>query len=293
MPSSRSFFVLTSIRIWLAALVIVLIGSFFYFRVTSIAPPQSPPALLKSKVKDVPRASPIKPPSSTLSSRPRTDRPRVILIIDDFGYVNTDIVEAFCRLPVPFAGAVLPYQPESRSSAERLKQNKKDVMLHLPMEGRALANPGPDALLDSLTEQEMIRRVRKALQAVPHVVGANNHMGSVVTSDRVKMNWILQEIKAQRIFFIDSRTAVTTVAAEVAEKLQIPQASRHVFLDDVKEFKAIEIQWKRGLKIAKQQGQVIIIGHVYPETLNALQRLIPVATKEVEFILPSKVLLEN
>ena len=161
------------------------------------------------------------------------------------------------------------------------------------MEGRASANPGPDALLDSLGEQEMIQRTRKALQAVPYIVGSNNHMGSVVTSNRVKMKWILREIKARRLFFIDSRTASTTVAAEVAEELQIPQASRNVFLDDEKDFKAIETQWKRGLRIAQQEGQVVMIGHVYPETLRALQRLIPSATKEVRFVLPSEVLLKR
>ena len=291
MPSPRTSSSSGSVWIGLGILGILLAGSFFYFRRENQHAPVLPPGASKAVREKV---TPTPPVSSRPSPTPAlAGRPRVILIIDDFGYVNADLIEAFCRLPIPFAGAVLPYQPESQLSAERLHQNQKEVMLHLPMEGRASANPGPDALLDSLGEQEMIQRTRKALQAVPYIVGSNNHMGSVVTSNRVKMKWILREIKARRLFFIDSRTASTTVAAEVAEELQIPQASRNVFLDDEKDFKAIETQWKRGLRIAQQEGQVVMIGHVYPETLRALQRLIPSATKEVRFVLPSEVLLKR
>lgn len=291
MPLRRTSSSSTLLWVGLSLLLILLAGSFFYVRrvrpQVSTPSPKLPRSIRPDEGSGT-RRPPKVPPQSVVATRPQ-----VILIIDDFGYVDIDLIEAFCRLPIPFAGAVLPYQPESQRSAERLHQSQKEVMLHLPMEGRASANPGPDALLDSLEEAEMVQRTRKALQAVPYIVGSNNHMGSVVTSNRMKMKWILREIKARRLFFIDSRTASTTVAADVAEELKIPQASRNIFLDDEKNFKAIETQWNRGLKIARQKGQVVMIGHVYPETLFALQRLIPKAQEEVHFVLPSEALLKR
>lgn len=265
-------------------LLILLVGSYIYVRRERPSVPKTAPLTVKPMHQEKKPDLPSVPPASS--------SPRVILIIDDFGYVNQDLVEAFCRLPIPFAGAVLPYQPESRRSAERLHQSQKEVMLHLPMEGRVSANPGPEALLDSLGEAEMIQRTRKALGDIPHIVGCNNHMGSVVTSNRTKMTWILREIKARKLFFIDSRTATTTVAAQVAQELQIPQASRQIFLDDEKEFSAIQAQWNQGLQIAQRKGQVIMIGHVYPETLHALERLIPEARKTFRFVRPSDILLK-
>ena len=107
----------------LGILGILLAGSFFYFRRENKYAPVLPPGASKTVREKV---TPTPPVSSRPSPTPAlAGRPRVILIIDDFGYVNADLIEAFCRLPIPFAGAVLPYQPESQLSAERLHQNLK------------------------------------------------------------------------------------------------------------------------------------------------------------------------
>ena len=220
--------------------------------------------------------------------QPRPGLPRFALVIDDFGYAPPELVRRLCAQPVPFAAAILPYQEFTQESAAIAHGAGKEILLHLPMEPIGYPgpgkDPGPNAVMFDLPESDMRARVRKALLEVPWRKGVNNHMGSRITPDRTRMNWILQEIKAAHCYFLDSRTEKDTVAYEVAVELKVPAAERKVFLDDDKAFEAMAKQWERALAIARAEGQVIIIGHIYPETVEALEKLIPRTQGQVTFV---------
>ena len=250
------------------------------------APPPSP------KKPDRPPPGPKAKPRPEAVPAPRPEPapalPRLALIIDDLGYMQPELVTRLCSLPVAFSVAVLPYQEYTRESAEIAYRLGKEVMLHLPMEpigypgpGR---DPGPNAILYNLPEAEIRQRVRRALEEIPHRVGVNNHMGSRLTPDRARMGWVLQELKARKLFFVDSRTEKDSVAYDVAVELGIPSAQRKVFLDDDKAFPEMEKQWERAMKLAEKDGSVLIIGHIYPETVEALEKLVPRAKGRVRFL---------
>ncbi len=222
--------------------------------------------------------------------RPEPDHglPRFALVIDDLGYMPPELVTRLCSLPIPLTVAVLPYQEYTRDSAEIAHRMGKQVMLHLPMEpigypapGR---DPGPNAILYNLPEAEVRQRVRMALDQIPFRRGVNNHMGSRITPDRTRMTWVLQEIKASGCFFVDSRTEKDSVAYDVAEQLGVPAVQRKVFLDDDKSFAAESQQWDRAVKLAQKDGSVLIIGHIYPETVAALEKLVPRTQGQVRFV---------
>lgn len=221
--------------------------------------------------------------------KPEAGKPRVALIIDDLGYVEPELVRRLCSLPIAFSVAVLPYQEHTRESADIAFELGKEVLLHFPMEGSQGKDPGPDALLFSLPEPELRARAKKALWAVPHVVGTNNHMGSRLTADRGKIRPVLEEVKARKIWFLDSRTTKDTVAHEVARELGLKTAQRNVFLDDDKSFVEIEKQWNRALALARKEGVAIVIGHIYPETVEALEKLVRRDRSEVAFVEASRV----
>lgn len=235
-----------------------------------------------------PKAKPSSEAVRPQSLEPERPLPRLALVIDDLGYVQPELVTRLCSLPVPFSVAVLPYQEFTRDSADIAHRLGKEVMLHLPMEplgypgpGR---DPGPNAILYNLSETEVRRRVRMALDEIPHRTGVNNHMGSRITPDRTRMGWVLQEVKARKCFFVDSRTEKDSVAFSVAEQLGIPAVERRVFLDDDKAFPEMEKQWERALKLAEKDGSVLIIGHIYPETVEALEKLVPRSKAQVRFV---------
>jgi len=256
------------------------------------APPKHEPpkpALRKPEPKPAePKAKPNSEAARPPSPEPERPLPRLALVIDDLGYMAPEVVTRLCSLPVAFSVAVLPYQEHTRESAEIAHRLGKEVMLHLPMEpigypgpGR---DPGPNAILFNLGEAEIRKRTRLAMEDIPHRTGVNNHMGSRITPDRPRMGWVLQEIKARKCFFVDSRTEKDSVAFDVAQQLGIPAVQRKVFLDDDKAFPEMEKQWERALKLAEKEGSVLIIGHIYPETVEALEKLVPRTKGLVRFI---------
>jgi len=223
---------------------------------------------------------------------PKGDLPRMAIVIDDFGYAPTELVRRLCAQPIPFSAAVLPFQEYTQESARVIHDARKEIMLHLPMEPMGYPgpgkDPGPGAVMFDLSEAEVRARVRRALLEVPWRKGVNNHMGSRITPDKKRMTWILKEIKQAGCFFVDSRTEKDSVAFDVAVSLQIPSVQRKVFLDDDKSFEEMAKQWQRALAIAKKEGQVLIIGHIYPETVEALEKLIPRSRDEVRFVMASE-----
>jgi polysaccharide deacetylase 2 family uncharacterized protein YibQ len=218
--------------------------------------------------------------------------PRFALVIDDLGYAPPELVTRLCAEPVPFSVAVLPFQEYTHASADIAHERGKEVMLHLPMEPIGYPgpskDPGPGAVLYSQPEAQVRERVRDMLADIPHRQGANNHMGSRITPDRARMTWVLQEIKAAHCFFVDSRTEKDSVAYAVAQELKIPTAQRKVFLDDDKDAAAIAKQWERALALARKDGEVLAIGHIYPETVDILEKLIPAAKGKVTFVKASQ-----
>jgi len=243
----------------------------------------------------IPPRTPVQPvPPEPVPAQPHekpSGLPRFALVIDDLGYAAPELVTRLCAQPVPFDVAVLPYQEFTRQSAEIAHGRGKEVMLHLPMEPLGYPgpgkNPGPNAILYDLSEAQVRERVRQALAEVPYRKGVNNHMGSRITPDQARMTWVLEEIKAKHCFFVDSRTEKDSVAFDVARDLDIPTVQRKVFLDDDKDAAAIAGQWRRALDLAKAQGQVVVIGHIYPETVSALEHLIPAAKDKVTFVFAS------
>jgi polysaccharide deacetylase 2 family uncharacterized protein YibQ len=252
-------------------------------------PELSKPELRKPEKKQAePKVKPAAEAAKPQHPEPASPLPRLALVIDDLGYIQPELVTRLCSLPVPFSVAVLPYQEYTRESAEIAHRLGKEVMLHLPMEpigypgpGR---DPGPNAILFNLPEPEIRRRVRLALDEIPFRVGVNNHMGSRITPDRLRMGWVLEEIKTRKYFFVDSRTEKDSVAYDVAKQLGVPALQRRVFLDDDKAYPEMEKQWARALKLAEKEGFVLIIGHIYPETVEALEKLVSRSQGQVRFV---------
>ncbi|MFW6312830.1 MAG: divergent polysaccharide deacetylase family protein [Spirochaetota bacterium] len=211
---------------------------------------------------------------------PAADRGPLVIVLDDAGN-SLDGFEEFLRFPGPRAIAVLPQLDYSVQAAAMTASAGKEIMLHLPMEALGGADPGPGAIGPSLTPQEIARRVRENLASVPGAIGVNNHMGSLATADPVVMSVILEELHRRELFFLDSRTSAQTVARAVAERVGIPFAERHVFLDNVRTREEILLALSGALELAQTGDPVIMIGHAtVPLLASILNEVFPALDRE-------------
>lgn len=219
-------------------------------------------------------------------------RGKLAILLDDAGQ-NMSLVPAVAALPAEVAVAVLPYLPHSAETAVELHRTGHEVWLHLPMEphGYPKADPGPGAVLVAEPEASVRATVRSALNNVPHIVGVNNHMGSRATESLRVMTWVMQEVAARGLGFIDSRTTPATVAEDAARAQGIPTARRNVFLDNNSDPALIQAQLDEAVYQARRAGEAIAIGHVHGDTVRLLDREAPrLASRGVTLVPPTKLL---
>lgn len=199
----------------------------------------------------------------------------IAIIIDDLGY-KYKYDQRAVNLPGQVTFAFLPHTPYLKELAAAVHSRGNDIMLHLPME--AMLDTfylGPGALTSDMNEQQFKQSVLASIRSIPHIKGVNNHMGSLITSQRDSMQWLMDELAKTELYFVDSRTTVNTVAEQTANQYQIDNTRRNVFLDHELNRPAIEFQFKRLIKLAKKNGSALAIGHPFPETLQVLEEKIP------------------
>ena len=118
-------------------------------------------------------------------------------------------------------------------------------------------------------------------------------MGSRITADRTVMTYVLEVVKELGLFFVDSRTSTSSVAAEVAREVGVPYGVNNLFIDNESDVEKIKAQVRAGLDLAKRQGHAVLIGHVRPATFHALWEMIPELLDSGVQLVPVSQLLYN
>lgn len=241
---------------------------------------------------EAPEAEPAAPADPDLPLPSLRGGALVSVVIDDLGR-SVQAVDRLAALGVDLSYAVLPFETRTAEVARRLAEHRSEILVHLPMEADGSADPGPGALFRTMDAQELARRTRAALAAVPGAVGANNHMGSALSADDLAMQPVLGVLEERGLFFLDSRTSAESVGFRLARRMGIPAAERQVFLDREIDAEQIRAQFRRLLAMAADEGAAIAIGHPYPETLQVLREEIPAARAAGFRFVPVSYLLER
>jgi len=196
------------------------------------------------------------------------------IIIDDIGNSLSAGLNAIA-LPANVTFAVMPHRKHSKRLAERAGRLGRDVLLHAPMStlnGRFL---GAGALNESLPEEEFKRKLDFAIQSIPYIKGVNNHMGSRLTTNQQAMSWVMQTVQKNGLFFVDSRTHAQSVGYSTAQAMNLPSATRDIFLDNEIDIEHIHVQFKKAIAVAEQYGSAIAIGHPHQATIDYLAHVLP------------------
>ena len=214
---------------------------------------------------------------------------RLAIIIDDLGN-DREAAETLFQLPFPLTVSVLPHLQHSAEISEEASRRGYQVMLHIPMEAPASAKAENIELRPGMEPEQVTHVVQQMLETVPQAEGANNHQGSVGTSDAELMDAVMPALRERDLFFVDSRTSAATVAYAAARRAHVRSASRDVFLDDTEELAAIHRQLELAVQDAKLHGSAIAIGHPHSATLQVLAEDLPKLQREgVSLVFASQV----
>jgi polysaccharide deacetylase 2 family uncharacterized protein YibQ len=219
--------------------------------------------------------------------------PKVAIVIDDLGG-ESSVSQELLRWNLPVTFSILPFTPHGKTLALKAQRKGKEVILHLPMEPHEYPNikPGEGALLQKMDEEELRRQLSRDIEAVPHIKGISNHMGSRLMEDPEKMKIILSELKRRELFFLDSRTTPQTLGLQTARSLGLKSAERSIFLDHSPKEKDVKQQLEKLTYLALANGKAIGIGHPHASTIKSLREMIPKMKEKGIEIVPLSELVE-
>jgi hypothetical protein len=209
--------------------------------------------------------------SAATAAEPGT--PVISIIIDDVGYRHRQDREAL-ELPGPLAFAILPHSPHAAEMSALAIRGGKDVLLHLPMEAMKPEQNrflGPGGLTFDMDREEFTNTLRGNFVSVPDAIGVNNHMGSLLTGHAGRMEWLMDFLRTNGKFYVDSMTSNRSVAGAVAVEMDVPNLSRDVFLDNHQDAGNIRDQFQELIAAAHRKGAALAIGHPHPETIAVLR----------------------
>ena len=197
-------------------------------------------------------------------------RPAIALVIDDVG-VDLKRSRRAVALEAPLTIAIMTYANDVTALAATARENGHELIVHVPMEPVDLgSNTGPNALLTSLDDNELMRRLNWGLTRFDGYVGISNHMGSRFTAWEPGMRRVLGEIHERGLLYLDSRTTADSASTPLAHALGLPHATRDVFLDNDPTPEAVRRQLDELEQIAKRRGYAIGIGHPREATIEVL-----------------------
>lgn len=187
----------------------------------------------------------------------------VYIVLDDGGH-NLNHLQPFLNLDIPLTIAVLPELAYSKESALRIKNSGKTLILHQPMQAISLStDPGPSAIMPGMSADQIRNLLTKNLDSLGIKIGLNNHEGSLITADTYAMKVVMEVCKERGMFFLDSRTNSKSVCKSVASEYGVKLYERNTFLDNTPSQADMIAMFKSGIEVAKKNGSVIMIGHVW------------------------------
>ena len=196
-------------------------------------------------------------------------KPKLIVIIDD---VSTEKQkQSILNIGYPVTMAFLPPTSGHKDSA-KIAQSVPFHMIHFPMQASsAFKGPETDTLKVTDSYEKIEERVRQLRAWYPKAKYTNNHTGSVFTENDEAMARLYKALDKYNFVFVDSRTSAKSVAKKYSVKYNMPYIVRNTFLDNTKDYKAIQNQLLDAVRIAKKQGYAIAIGHPYDVTIKVLK----------------------
>lgn len=203
-------------------------------------------------------------PKNRFDIPPASNGATIVIVIDDAGR-SVENTKRYAALPFPITIAVLPKLPQSRACADAVRAAGKEVILHQPMQSMNLnLDPGPGKITADMNSYQIASIIKENLAELgPGVRGMNNHEGSLITSNEIKIGAVLEVCAEKGIYFFDSRTTAETKAPQAAleRDMKIFEKAGPYLDNDIDRAKMLE-RMRETLAYANRHGKALVIGHV-------------------------------
>ncbi len=199
----------------------------------------------------------------------KTKQARLAIIIDDMA--NISQVRALQALKLKLIPSFFP-PDKNHIDTPKLALKFDFYMVHLPLAAMNYTKPELDTLNPSDSEKRIFKKIQQVKKDFKDLKFINNHTGSLFTSDEKAMKKLYKAFEKEELIFVDSKTIASSKAPKVAKALGQIYIQRDVFLDNRDDVAYIKNQLIEAVRLAKQKGFAIAIGHPRKNTFKALEQ---------------------
>ncbi|EMC3750234.1 divergent polysaccharide deacetylase family protein [Campylobacter coli] len=199
----------------------------------------------------------------------KTKQARLAIIIDDMA--NISQVRALKALKLKLIPSFFP-PDKNHIDTPKLALKFDFYMVHLPLAAMNYTKPELDTLNPSDSEKRIFKKIQQVKKDFKDLKFINNHTGSLFTSDEKAMKKLYKAFEKEELIFVDSKTIASSKAPKVAKALGQIYIQRDVFLDNRDDVAYIKNQLIEAVRLAKQKGFAIAIGHPRKNTFKALEQ---------------------
>ncbi|EAI9715147.1 divergent polysaccharide deacetylase family protein [Campylobacter coli] len=199
----------------------------------------------------------------------KTKQARLAIIIDDMA--NISQVRALQALKLKLIPSFFP-PDKNHIDTPKLALKFDFYMVHLPLAAMNYTKPELDTLNPSDSEKRIFKKIQQVKKDFKDLKFINNHTGSLFTSDEKAMKKLYKAFEKEELIFVDSKTIASSKAPKVAKALGQIYIQRDVFLDNRDDVAYIKNQLIEAVRLAKQKGFAIAIGHPRKNTFKALDQ---------------------
>jgi polysaccharide deacetylase 2 family uncharacterized protein YibQ len=229
-----------------------------YGAIPRIAPDGARPADLYAQRVDTPAA--------------KKNNPRIAIVIDGLGISTNLTQEAIKALPAPVTFAFSPYGSDVEHAVARARAEGHEALLQAPMEPFDFPDndPGPHALLTSLSASQNLDRLHWLMSRFQGYVGVVNTMGARFTASEPALAPVLKDIAARGLIYVDNGASPRSLAGQLAGASGMPFARAEIALDAVPTAAHIDAALARLEAVARERGSAVGIASALPVSVERI-----------------------
>ncbi len=198
-------------------------------------------------------------------------RPRVAIVMIGLGVSFNATESAVAELP---GEVTLAFSEKLNEWIDAARGAGHEVLINVPMEPRGYPrnDPGPFGLMTGLRPDENKRRLDWILSRMTGYVGVTNLLGDRFAGNKVAVQPVLRELARRGLMFVDTVEPNISTVPSIAPGIKLPLAVSSKVVDQVASRANIEQELSVVERIAKTQGNAVVIARPYPVTVRLLKR---------------------
>jgi len=230
------------------------------------------PATTQTAVATPPAPASTEPPWKRFARAFPADetRPRVSVVITGLGLTAAQTQAAIDQLPPEITLAFTPYSGELQDWIAKARAAGHEVLLEVPMEpiNYPADDPGPQALLASLSPAENLKRLEWVLARSDVIAGVLADMGSRFQANARLIRPVLTRLAEKGYLYIDNRSGPTSVVGEIAAGIDLPWTYNTRFIDAEATRVSIDGRLQQLERTAREKGFALGLAQGYPVTIE-------------------------